>query len=366
MPVYKNDKKTKDGRQYYFVVSYQDLSGKRKKHFSKNYMTKKEAQKAEAAYMLNMGKELNHKITFDEAIEQFLMMKEESVKPQTIPKIKILCGHISSLIGSRRIDDLKIIDYENFKKELQKLEFSAVYLNKIHSTVVSILKYQRKRNGIYNDVPEICGGFTNKEYAIKTMDFYTYDEFIQFISAANDIVWKSFFITLYFCGLRCGEANALTWDDIDFENNTLNVSKTVNTKMRDKCGNYLVTTPKTKSSNRILPMPKKVSDSLKRLKEYYSSFDGFDSSWNVYGGHRALPESSIQKKKNAYAKYAGVKQIRIHDFRHSCASLLINNNANVTLVAKYLGHTDIAMTLNTYSHFYKSKLDELIEVIDNL
>ncbi|MDD6467102.1 MAG: site-specific integrase [Erysipelotrichaceae bacterium] len=366
MPVYKNDKKTKDGRQYYFVVSYQDLSVKRKKHFSKNYMTKKEAQKAEAAYMLNMGKELNHKMTFDEAIEQFLLMKEDSVKPQTLPTIKILCNHISSLIGSKRIEDLKMSEYELFKKKIHEMGFSTGYENKIHRTVVEILKYQRKRNGIYNDIPEICGGFKEQDHKVKSMDFYTYEEFMQFISVVDDIIWKSLFTTLYFCGLRLGEANALMWEDIDFEKNTLSVSKTVNTKMRDKHGNYLVTSPKTKSSIRTLPLSKKVSDILKELYNYYSSFEGFNSSWNVFGGIKALPDTTIQKKKNTYAKEAGIKQIRVHDFRHSCASLLINMNANVTVVAKYLGHTDVAMTLNTYSHFYKSKLEELVYLIDEL
>ena len=66
------------------------------------------------------------------------------------------------------------------------------------------------------------------------------------------------------------------------------------------------------------------------------------------------------------ADNAGLKRIRIHDFRHSCASLLINNGANVTLVAKYLGHTKIEETLNTYSHMFSTALDSVVSVIDSL
>lgn len=58
--------------------------------------------------------------------------------------------------------------------------------------------------------------------------------------------------------------------------------------------------------------------------------------------------------------------IRIHDFRHSCASLPINNGANVTLVAKYLGHTKIEEALNTYSHMFSSALDSAVFVIHSL
>lgn len=66
------------------------------------------------------------------------------------------------------------------------------------------------------------------------------------------------------------------------------------------------------------------------------------------------------------ANNAELKCIKIHGFRHSCASLLINNGANVILVAKYLGHTKIEKTLNTYSHMFSTALDSVVSVIDSL
>lgn len=68
------------------------------------------------------------------------------------------------------------------------------------------------------------------------------------------------------------------------------------------------------------------------------------------------------KTKNAFM--FRVKDIRIHDFRHSCASLLIDSGANITLVAKYLGHSKIDETLNTYSHMYQNRLDTIINIIE--
>ena len=76
--------------------------------------------------------------------------------------------------------------------------------------------------------------------------------------------------------------------------------------------------------------------------------------------------SAAERKKNKWCDIAEVKRIRIHDFRHSCASLLINNGANITIVSKYLGHSDISMTLNRYSHMYDSKLEEVINLIENI
>ena len=74
----------------------------------------------------------------------------------------------------------------------------------------------------------------------------------------------------------------------------------------------------------------------------------------------------LRCRKNKDCKLAEVKQIRIHDFRHSCASLLINSGATINVVAKYLGHTKIDETLNTYSHLFKNQLNEIINIIDKL
>ena len=74
----------------------------------------------------------------------------------------------------------------------------------------------------------------------------------------------------------------------------------------------------------------------------------------------------LRRKKNDNAKKAGVKQIRIHDFRHSWASLLINNGANVTMAAKYLVHAKIEETINTYFNIFQNKLDDVVNTINNL
>ena len=76
--------------------------------------------------------------------------------------------------------------------------------------------------------------------------------------------------------------------------------------------------------------------------------------------------NAIANRKNRNCKLAGVPQIRIHDFRHSCASLLVNKGDNVQVVAKYLGHTKVEETLKTYSHLFTSTLDDIVAVIDNL
>ena len=74
----------------------------------------------------------------------------------------------------------------------------------------------------------------------------------------------------------------------------------------------------------------------------------------------------MRHKNIEIVKDAKIKRIRLHDFRHSCASLLINNGASIALVAKYLGHSDISTTLNTYTHMFKNEMSDIINIINNL
>ena len=93
-------------------------------------------------------------------------------------------------------------------------------------------------------------------------------------------------------------------------------------------------------------------------REYY----GFNDDFFVVSDAKHIADSNIYLRRTKLANLTGLKVIRIHDFRHSCASLRINNVANVT----YLGHTKIEETLNTYSHMFSTAIDFVVSVIDSL
>ncbi len=113
-------------------------------------------------------------------------------------------------------------------------------------------------------------------------------------------------------------------------------------------------------------MPKCVLNDLKTMKNNTMEFNDYKNEWFVFGNVFPFAETSIQVKKNNYCDKAGLRHIRIHDFRHSCASLLINQGASITLVSKYLGHSKISTTLNTYTHLYKSELENVTNILNNL
>ena len=102
------------------------------------------------------------------------------------------------------------------------------------------------------------------------------------------------------------------------------------------------------------------------IKNEAEKIPGFNDNFFVAGDMLPICSNILTNNKNVNCKLANVKQIWLHDFRHSCASLLINNGANVTLVAKYLGHTKIKETLNTYSHMFSTALGSVVSIIDSL
>ena len=198
----------------------------------------------------------------------------------------------------------------------------------------------------------------------KEMQFFTYDEFQKFISVVDEEDYKLFFEFLYYLGLRQGECTALTWNDINFEKKEVSINKTLTTKLKGQL--YTISSPKTSNSYRTLPIPLKLIKSLQNRKEIAKKKKYFKEEWFVFGDELPFRETTIQMRKNKYCKLAGVKQIRIHDFRHSCASFLINSGASIVLVSKYLGHSKISVTLDTYTHLYKNELLEVSNMIDTL
>lgn len=361
MPVYKSSEKTADGRQWIFQVSY-TVGGKHKNYRSKKYGTKKEAEMAEAAFLLSNGKAAPDRITFDQIISEYLAEKKTSMKPQSWLRAKVLCGHVSAVLGDVCISSMTKADFDNFRRRVaENASWSVSYKNKVLNHAKALITFADKHHDITNRIPWKYEPLADTVRAKQTMQFFTKEEFDRFIEAVDDLRYRALFTVLFYCGLRVGEANALQWRDLDRTNRTLSVSKTVSTKLRMASGGYLITSPKTAGSVRTIPYSSKVGELLDELYAFWCRYDGFSDEWFVFGGLFNLPETSITKVKDKCIKKAGLKTIRIHDFRHSCASYYIHLGCSPIVLAKLLGHSSAKMTLDTYSHFYTSDLRELVE-----
>lgn len=108
-------------------------------------------------------------------------------------------------------------------------------------------------------------------------------------------------------------------------------------------------------------------DDFKKYYDEVSKFKNFSEDFFIFGNDKGLTPltyKQAQRRKGEIANKANVKEIRLHDFIHSCASFLVNNGAPVTMVSKYLGHSNSSETLNTYSHLFNTTSSEVINTIN--
>lgn len=367
MSVSRLDQKkwTKDGRKWNFHVRYKDLDGKTRQYQSKLYKTKPEAQEAERIFLLELDKyRPDNNMTFRDLYLAFYKYQEDKVKETTLHTYKDRMRYMA-LLDNIKVKDFNLQHYEMWRKKILEYNLSNRTRNYIYKFLKTIMNFGTKWYGLnFSQIYPKMTNFTNPNEIKKEMEFWTYEEFNKFIMVEEDLTFKCLFKTLYFCGLRKGEARALNWNDVDFTNKTIKINKGLSDNVNGK--KYIITSPKTLTSNRTLPIPKELLSDLKELKCKVMEYTNYNEDWFVFGNAIPLGDDVIRRRKNNNCKKAEVKEIRIHDFRHSCASLLINSGADITLVAKFLGHSKIDETLNTYSHMFKNKLNNIIGIIDNL
>lgn len=358
MPVYKNN------RGWYARINYTNEYGEHKTKSSKFFQTKREAKDAEIllANAVNNKKVSSSNITFRQAYEEFYDWKKDNIKGSTLRSYPPLWKHCTPLYDIK-INKLTVPVYKAFKRELDNTPLSIDRKNRIHKMLCQIVSYAKSQYDVTTDVLDRVGGYKEPEkIRVRKVDFYTFDEFQRFIKNINDPVYHAFFMLLYYHGLRLGEANALTWHDIDFKQHLLTINKSVNNKIKGVP--FVITSTKKSASDRVLPLEKETEQELKALKEIYYKYANFSEDWFVFGGARPLGDTNITNVKNRCADSIGLKRIRIHDFRHSCASFLIELGCPPMVVQKYLGHANVSITLNTYSHMYPSQLEQATALIE--
>ena len=199
----------------------------------------------------------------------------------------------------------------------------------------------------------------------KEIDFWEKEEFDKFIECMNDPIQHAFFSTLYYMGLRKGECQALTWNDVDFNNKTITINKIVSHKHFK--GENPITTPKTKNSYRTISMPDVLTGELRVLYSIERDFKAFREDSFVFGVNRWIPSETLRRTLKKGIEKANVKYITIHGFRHSHASYLINNmgknNYSDYDIAQRLGDT-VETLHRVYAHWFVKKDKEIIDFMN--
>ena len=364
----KENKRTRDGRSWVFIQYSKGLDGKRHQYQSQAYFTKEAATKAELEYLDKYKDvEVNTHMTFKEAYTLYYEYQKDKIKDSTLKTYRDRIKYMG-LLNNIELVNLNWEHYQKWRSQMNKTNLCDKYKTDIQKFIKQVLNFAEKQwnfnlRKFYNKLEP----FKTPRAIKKEMDFYEPQEFFQYISVIDDLRDKCLFETLYYCGLRRSEARGLQWRHIDFKNHTLTIAQQVlNLAGNNASSSWYIASPKTESSNRTIPIPEVLLKDLAELKKSNERFSKFKQTWFVFGDDVPITYHQIYSRNNNYCKKAGLRHIRIHDFRHSCASALISASAPIIAVSNYLGHSETTETLETYTHLVKKDYANVPNFFDSL
>jgi integrase len=235
--------------------------------------------------------------------------------------------------------------------------YSYEYLKKTRAHLSSFLEWCESRYGYKNNLVMVAK--PRRKVPKKKMLYWEREEFDQFIAVVDDPMYHSLFTMLFFTGQRVGELFALNNEDI--HKGMMTVNKSVMRKTIDGTAYKIVPTKAYK--DRTIPICEVAQAEIASYRKWLLESDSNALSKQfLFGGDTPLSENTVRRAFNRYIEAAHVKRIRIHDLRHSFASMIIHLGANLMVVADLIGDS-VEQVAKTYGHLYESdKLDIVSKV----
>ena len=354
------DKQT--GKWFYRIRVYDEHGNLVKQSKKRGFDTKKEAVEAERMAFTVVEENAFHDIKFHQVAHHYLELYQARNKARSYYDIRRqIERHILPTFGDKFISGIKPKNILDWQLSLRKKAYSIKYMQVIHTTQSSIFNHAIKYFELEKNPCTVVGNFTSKEK--KEMLFWTIDEFHLFLESIDNLKDYAIFYTLFWTGVRKGELLGLQWKDIDVARRMIHITKAVN--RFGTGGHWELTTPKTLSLIRDILIINTLSDLLQNLYEQSKAIIGFNDDYFVFGSDKPLSFTGLDRIYKGYITASSVKRIRIHDFRHSYATALIELGVDIMLLAKMLGHSSREQIFSTYGHLYPNKQHEVIAKIEN-
>ena len=290
------------------------------------------------------------KITIKEWIETWLReYKENSVSKKTYDSYKQqLDLYIVPHLGYVYLKDIRPEQVQSTFNKMKGLSDRTIRYTK---TIFNMCMKRAKINKLITENPseyvELPKGKPKKEVVI-----FTEEEQIEFLNAIDGHQYQVAFLMLISTGLRVGELLALTWDSIDFKNNTINVNKTLS-----RVKGELFNPTKTESSNRIVPILETIMEFLKSHKVQQSitklqvgkDYNPYNLVFtNIYGAPVSF--STFAKSLKRLLKDNGLPELSPHKLRHTFATRGLESGMDMKELQVLLGHSTMKLTSDTYTH----------------
>ncbi len=371
----------KNGK-YYAVINLKENGKRRQKWICSNYSckgNKKIAQAFLAKTLESFDKNCNSnstQISFSEFIRIWLEIKKKTVNIVTYNGYITICD--SQIIPYFTKNDILLKDitftdiqtFFDYESECGRIDgsggLSANSLKHLRTILHQIFKEAIRQGYIQSNPTELCN---IPKAERRSPNCYTKQEALLFLeSIKDDELYNVYYIFLCY-GLRRSELCGIKWDSVDFNNKMLTISHTVvlNKQRIEK------DITKNQSSHRSFPMNdyicnifrsiKQEQQEYKKLfgKEYFNS----DYVFTKKNGVPIRPDFITKYFQKLISKY-GLKKIRLHDLRHTCASIMLSNNKGLKDVQEWLGHSNITLTSNTYGHLDMNRKKDLLSDMEKL
>jgi integrase len=368
-------RKTKNGNVYDITFRILNEEGKEIQKKLCGFPTKRAAQQGYIEFFKNYTPPSPNRfksisLNYDVLFDNYKKRMEAELAPSSLYDLtRLFEKYITPHFGGRNVETISKVELNDWQTELWTTKnpktgkfLAQKYLTKIRSTFNTFLTWCEDTH----DIPNLLKGLKKpkRKEMKKEMQFWELDEFLRFQAVCDNVMWRTFFMSLFYSGCRVGEILALTDKDVVFngKNYSFVINKGLSHKPNNTGKSYIISAPKTATSNRTILLPDAITG---QINNYFAYKKQLNQSGNFFfGGDKPLAERTYQRAFISYADLANLKHIRIHDLRHSHASMLIHLNVPITVISKRLGHSSIKMTLERYSHCYSDGDNVVLSAID--
>ncbi len=276
----------------------------------------------------------------------------DNVKPKTYESYEQLTRiHISPAIGTVKLKNLKPAHLQGLYRAKLDAGLSPRTVQYIHTTLHRALKIAVRWELVPRNVADAV---QPPKVHRKEMRCLNRDEAKHLLATARGERYEAVYILAVHCGLRSGEILGLAWDAVDLDAGTLQVRRTLSRVD----GKPVLSTPKTSGSRRTVRLSQTVLQALvSHRKRQHEERLRAGSEWQdnglVFTSEVGTPVHATHLHDRSWKpllRKSNLPDMRFHDLRHTCATLLLGAGVHVKLVSELLGHASIAITLDTYSH----------------
>ncbi len=357
MPAYKYTLKDGKTTKWYANFYYTDWTGEKKHACKRGFSTQREAKEYERTFLDQLTRSSD--ILFSSLVENYMEDMSHRLKATTMAgKEQIIETKILPYFEKLKVCNIDTITVRRWQNEMMSYKdengepYSQTYLKTINNQLSAIMNYAVKHYGLVQN-PCRAAGSIGKSHA-EEMNVWTRETFEHVISFEKKSAYRLAFNILFYSGIREGELLALTPADI-LPTMQLDINKTFAVVK----GEAVVLTPKTVRSRRKVAIPEFLYN---EIFAYINKLGGILPTERIF----LFTKSSLISEIKKISIMAGVEPIRVHDLRHSHASMLINMGEELLEISRRLGHESVKTTSDTYGHLYPDKDIKLASRINDL